>query len=184
MILAVDVQYVHDKGATAGVLFESWDSSAAIDEFVSVVDINAEYVPGRFYKRELPCILTLLKDHALSPDIILVDGYVFLDDDGRPGLGKYLYDALNGRSVVIGVAKNRYSGAGEKYAVYRGGSSNPVYVTAAGEDLEITKADILSMHGSHRIPALLKHADRLARESASKLNEPVEANKGTGLFMK
>jgi deoxyribonuclease V len=174
MILAVDVQYVSNQGVTAGVLFESWDSSAAIDEFVSVVDIDAEYVPGQFYKRELPCILALLKDHALSPDIILVDAYVFLDDDGRPGLGKHLYDALKGKSVVIGVAKNRYSGIGEEYAVYRGGGVNPVYVTAAGEDLEVARANILSMHGSHRVPALLKHADRLARESAGKRNEPVE----------
>lgn len=171
MILAVDVQYVSNKGVTAGVLFESWDSSAAINEFASVVDVNAEYVPGQFYKRELPCILTLLKEHALSPDIILVDGYVFLNDDGKPGLGKHLYDALKGKAVVIGVAKNRYSGLGEEYAVYRGGSSNPVYVTAAGEELEVTKANILSMHGNHRIPALLKKADRLAREIASKLSE-------------
>jgi deoxyribonuclease V len=174
MILAVDVQYVTDKGVAAGVLFESWGATAAIDEFISVVDIDAEYIPGQFFKRELPCILTLLKDHALSPDIILVDGYVFLDDDGRPGLGKYLYDALNAKSVVIGVAKNRYPGIGEECALCRGNSSRPVYVTAADEDLEVTKANILSMHGSHRIPTLLKHADRLARESAGKLSGPVE----------
>ena len=170
MILAVDVQYVSAKGVAAGVLFENWDSSEAIDEFVSIVDIDSEYVPGQFYKRELPCILTLLKEHALSPDIILVDGYVFLDDDETPGLGKYLYDALNSRTVVIGVAKNRYSGIGEQHAVYRGGSNNPIYVTAAGENLDVAKRNILSMHGQHRVPTLLKYADRLARNRANTIN--------------
>jgi len=171
MILAVDVQYVAGKGAAAGVLLESWDSSTATDEFISVAEIDAEYVPGQFYKRELPCILMLLNDHALSPDSILVDGYVFLDDDKSPGLGKYLYDALKGRIMVIGVAKNRYAGIGEQHAVYRGDSRNPLYVTAAGVGLEVARENILSMHGRHRVPTLLKHADKLARESASKLVE-------------
>jgi deoxyribonuclease V len=168
MILAVDVQYVDGKGFVAGVLFDSWDSSTATDEFISVAEIDEEYVPGQFYKRELPCILMLLNDHALSPDIILVDGYVLLDDDESPGLGKYLYDALKGSVMVIGVAKNRYAGIGEQHAVYRGGSRNPLYVTAAGVGIEVARENILSMHGRHRVPTLLKHADKLARESASK----------------
>lgn len=167
MILAVDVQYIAGKGVAAGVVFESWDLSSATDEFISVDDINAEYVTGQFYKRELPCILMLLNDHALSPDIILVDGYVFLDDDESPGLGKYLYDALKGRIMVIGVAKNRYAGISEQHAVYRGDSRNPLYVTAAG--LKTARENILSMHGRHRAPTLLKHADKLAREGASQL---------------
>lgn len=47
----------------------------------------------------------LLSKHNLKPDCIIVDGFVHLEDD-KPGLGKHLYDALNGKVRVIGVAKN------------------------------------------------------------------------------
>ncbi|MCJ8155622.1 hypothetical protein MKJ01_17835 [Chryseobacterium sp. SSA4.19] len=38
-------------------------------------------------------------------DSIIVDGYVTLDNDGKLGLGGYLYDAMGQKVPVIGLAK-------------------------------------------------------------------------------
>lgn len=170
MILAIDVQYVDGKGIAAGVLFEDWQSGVPVAEYTSETDVREDYVPGEFYKRELPCILKLLDEHALSPDTIVIDGHVFLDEHKRPGLGKYLYDALGGETVVVGVAKNAYAGMGEEHAVVRGNSRNPLYITVAGDSLESAKANVQSMQGGHRIPLLLKRADQLCRDGANKRN--------------
>lgn len=80
MILAIDVQYHQDEAFIAGILFESWQSTSAVAEYTSKVSGVADYIPGQFYRRELPCILTLLTEHQLTPEVIIVDGYVFLDD--------------------------------------------------------------------------------------------------------
>jgi deoxyribonuclease V len=64
---------------------------------------------------------------------------------------------------VIGVTKSCFCGIGERYAVFRGSSRRPLYVTAVGMDLEKAKDCILRMHGNFRIPSILKLADRLSR---------------------
>lgn len=51
MILAVDVQYEEESA------------------------VILPYEPGSFYKRELPCILSLLKDIYKQLDAIVIDGY-------------------------------------------------------------------------------------------------------------
>ncbi|WP_020406239.1 endonuclease V [Hahella ganghwensis] len=164
MILAVDVQYADDSAFVAGVLFREWDAASPDKEFVSVLHQVAEYEPGKFYKRELPCILKLLEEHALKPSTIIVDGYVYLDGDQRPGLGKHLFDSLKEEVDVIGVAKKPFAGIGHECEIYRGESSKPLYVTATGE-LGVAKELIASMHGKHRIPVLLKRVDQLCREA-------------------
>jgi deoxyribonuclease V len=61
MILAVDVHYKADYAKTVVLLFDSWQSET-YSELVEVETENAaEYVPGEFYKRELPCILDVLQ---------------------------------------------------------------------------------------------------------------------------
>ena len=55
MILAVDVLYTDGKGIAAGVLFENWESCSPVGEYVSEMDVDEAYIPGQFYKRELPC---------------------------------------------------------------------------------------------------------------------------------
>jgi len=123
----------------------------------------AEYKPGQFYERELPCIQTLLEKFELKPHCIVVDSYVFLDGVQRPGLGKYVYDALDGKVAIIGVAKTSFDGIGEQFQIHRGQSVKPLFITCAGIELELAKAHILSMYGKHRIPTLLKAADQLCR---------------------
>lgn len=70
----------------------------------------AEYEPGQFYKRKLPCVLALLQQLEQLPEFIVIDGYVYLDGKQKPGFGKHLYVALAGKSVIIGVAKSRFKG--------------------------------------------------------------------------
>lgn len=130
---------------------------------VSSLPHVARYEPGKFYKRELPCILHLLDEHALDPPIIIVDGFVFLDGCEKPGLGKYLYDTRNGCNAVIGVAKSAFAGIPSEYAIYRGSSRKPLYVTAIGMDVNKAKAFVQAMHGPQRLPKLLKRVDQLCR---------------------
>lgn len=163
MILAVDVQYYHHSGLVAGVAFINWTDASPSNVFVSQIRHVGDYIPGQFYKRELPCILTLLIEHCLKPECIVVDGYVYLDGCTKPGLGKYLYDALQGKVKVIGVAKKTFAGISEEYAVYRGSSKKPLYVTCIGEALPDAKWHIMSMHGLYRIPTMLKKVDQLCR---------------------
>ena len=163
MMLAVDVHYADDGSTTAGVLFDDWEASMPLETFVSKLPSVEEYKPGLFYERELPCILNLLREHALQPDCIVVDGYAFLDGVARPGMGKYLFDALHGKVKIIGVAKTSFAGIGPEFMVHRGASTRPLYVTCAGMDIDAAKGQVLRMHGKHRIPTLLRTVDQLCR---------------------
>lgn len=176
MILAVDVQYQDDKAFVAGVAFDDWVAPYPISEHVSMLDNVEEYEPGNFYKRELPCIFKLLSEHKLAPKCIVIDGYVYLDGKQKPGLGKRLFDSIADIDEVIGVAKNSYSGIGDEFELLRGKSEKPLFVTTTG-DLQTAKSRIAKMFGEHRIPALLKRADQICRETAnkSKLSDGVNA---------
>ena len=125
------------------------------------------YKPGKFFKRELPCILKLIEEHQLRPGCIVIDGFVFLDGISEAGLGKYLYDALEGNVIVIGVAKNRYKNIDSKYEIYRGSSRKPLYVTVIGIDIEQAKRNILAMHGKFRLPTMIKRVDQMCRSTRS-----------------
>ncbi len=165
MIVAIDVYYQDEKAIVAGVLFHFWDAPKAAEEFVIELKIDrvAEYEPGQFYKRELPCILALLETLEIFPETIVIDGYVTLGSDEKPGLGKRLYDAIEGKAAIIGVAKTRFQDTPESTEVYRGDSKRPLYVTAIGIDGSKAKGFIQDMHGEHRIPLLLKQVDRLTK---------------------
>jgi len=167
VILSIDVQYQEDSAYIAGVLFDSWGSEEPSAEYVSYLYNVEEYQPGSFYKRELPCILKLLKEHLVQPNTILIDGYVYLDGTSKAGLGKHLYDALEQKIEIIGIAKKSFFDIDQSHAVYRGISTKPLYITSTG-DLENAKHNIVSMFGGSRIPVLLKRADQLCREEAGK----------------
>ena len=164
MILAVDVDYRDGCACVGGVTFGNWTDNKEKDVFISFLDHVSEYKPGQFYRRELPCILRLIEEHKLKPEYIVIDGFVFLDGEGKPGLGKYLYDALNNEVAIIGVAKNPFKGISGVYEVYRGLSKNPLYVTSVGVALDDAKTFIKTMHGKYRIPELLKKADQVCKE--------------------
>lgn len=163
MILAVDVYYEENHAITAGVLFEDWQASTPVKEVVSYIEGVAPYEPGRFYKRELPCILKLIDENDLDIDSIIIDGFVFLGGYGRPGLGKHLYDALNGRVPVVGVAKKRFKGIAAECELTRGTSHKPLYVTAVGIETDVAIENVRNMHGKYRVPTLLKRVDHMCR---------------------
>lgn len=162
MILATDVHYADTTALAAGVMFRDWDASWPIEEYVSKIDKIEPYQSGQFYKRELPCILSLLDEHGLDVDCIVIDGFVYLDNNGRAGLGKHLFDALDERVLAVGVAKNHFPGVDKRYQVFRGKSQSPLYVSTTG-DLSDAKKNVLSMAGEFRFPALLKRVDQLCR---------------------
>jgi len=164
MILAVDVDYRNDKAIVAGVSFNHWSDDKPTQEWVVQVASPAVYVSGQFYRRELPCILALLKQIDAVPEVIIIDGYVYLGDEKKPGLGQYLFEALHGDTVVIGVAKKRFKNTAEQVALYRGQSKRPLYVTATGIAEDAARQLIAGMVGRHRIPLLLKRADQLCRQ--------------------
>ncbi|WP_298790742.1 hypothetical protein [uncultured Campylobacter sp.] len=63
------------------------------------MDDVAPYESGSFYKRELPRIVSLLQDLDVRDiSLIVIDGFVYLDDEGGYGLGEHLYECLECRS--------------------------------------------------------------------------------------
>lgn len=165
MILAADVSYSGNTATAAGVLFSAWDSDAAARTFVARIENVAAYAPGEFYLRELPCIAKLLEQIDAPLDCIVIDGYVTLGKTESPGLGWKLWEFLGRTTPVIGVAKSEFRGTPEKTRLYRGRSARPLFVTAAGMPLAEAKARIAQMCGRHRIPDMLKTADRLPRHA-------------------
>lgn len=164
MIAAFDVHYLEGGCASAAaVLFLDYRDAEPAATFTQFIPGAAEYIPGEFYRRELPCILTLLQQIKEAPDEIVVDGYVMLGN--RPGLGQHLFKSLDGNIPVVGVAKSMFEGSSAA-EVFRGESIHPLYVTSAGVDLQKASERIRTMYGAHRIPALLKRVDLLARGKA------------------
>jgi deoxyribonuclease V len=90
-----------------------------------------------------------------------MDGYVWLGGVDKPGLGAHLYQALGGRTTVVGVAKTRFQEAGMACEVFRRKSNRPLFITAAGMSPDCARGHVRSMHGPYRIPTLLKHVDEL-----------------------
>jgi deoxyribonuclease V len=163
MLIALDVCYGHDRAIAAAVVFEDWSAAQPTTRYISHIDAVAAYEPGAFYKRELPCLLRVLQEHRLRPTHLLIDGYVDLDRTGRPGLGRYLYESLDGASAVIGIAKTAFAGITTECEILRSDSTRPLYITCAGVEITWAKERIRSMHGPYRIPTLLKDVDRLCR---------------------
>lgn len=162
LIAALDVDYRDPGAVAAGVWFRGWSAPEVETELVARIEAVAEYQPGEFYRRELPCLLAVL-ERGPAPDVVVVDGYVWLGP-GRPGLGAHLFEALGGRTVVIGVAKTRFAGATEAVPVYRGESRSPLYVTAEGVGVTEAAGWIARMAGPYRVPEMLKRVDQLARK--------------------
>jgi deoxyribonuclease V len=111
VILAIDVDYRSDSAVVAGVSYSNWEGEAPDNVFHSNVTDVEKFEPGQFYKRELLCIIRLLTDHNLYPNIIVIDDFVVLGQDSKPGLGIYLHDALDQTILVIGVAKAAFKGS-------------------------------------------------------------------------
>lgn len=162
MIAAIDVHYREDGPATAvAVVFGDFSDYEVYQTYTCHIRRTESYVPGQFYRRELPCILSVLEMIKEDIDSIIIDGYVDLGE--KPGLGRHLWETLDCRKNIIGVAKKYFSGS-DALKVFRGNSIRPLYITSAGIVPSEAANLIEKMHGKNRIPTLLKLADSLCRE--------------------
>ncbi len=128
MIVAFDTYYYREKAKTVGIVFNKWSDSTIQKSYSETIEIREPYRSGQFYKRELPCILHLIrKIPTANIECILIDGFVFLDDYMKPGLGAHLFNSLTNKIPVIGIAKTNFSTIHEnRRLVYRGKSRKPL----------------------------------------------------------
>ena len=166
MILAFDTYYYDGKAKTVCLEFTEWNQSENFKIHTEIIENVEEYIPGEFYKRELPCILSLLDKIDLNNiEAIVVDGFVYLDDEKKHGLGGRLYEKLDNKIPIIGVAKTNFAAIEKhKRTLLRGDSKKPLYITAIGIELDDAFEKVGSMAGEFRFPTLLKELDRLTKE--------------------
>jgi deoxyribonuclease V len=158
---AVDVHYPATGGARVALVVASDPRFATIvAERVAWLDTVLPYQPGRFYARELPAITAVLGGLP-APRRLIIDGYCDLDPLGRPGLGTHVHREL--RIPVVGVAKTAFHTATHAVQVRRGSAAKPLYVTAAGLDVDEAVRLVTAMSGRYRLPDALRLVDALAR---------------------
>jgi deoxyribonuclease V len=174
MIACTDVHYGKAQTIVACLLFRNWPDENPCLEVTDRVQDPAPYEPGRFYRRELPGLLSVIEKLAERPRAVIIDGYVWLGSESHPGLGAYLYEAIGGTAAVVGVAKTLFQEGPAVRAVTRGTSLRPLYVTAAGVELNEAARHVVELHGEFRIPTMLKRVDRLCRG--------LEEEKASGVF--
>lgn len=167
MILAFDTYYFKNKAKTVCISFNCWTDNEPINIYDEITENIAHYEPGAFFKRELPCILSLLEKIDIRKiELIIVDSFVLLDDNGKLGLGGHLYQKLNREIPVIGVAKSGFhSNKLNTKELLRGNSKKPLFISSIGIDLNLAYENIKSMNGNYRMPTLLKILDTKTREN-------------------
>lgn len=162
MIFCVDADYRPAEVVTACVGVHTWtDAMPAAETVIRTAGRPPEYQPGAFYRRELPYLVAIVAALVQRPQLIVVDGYVWLGP-GRPGLGAHLHAILGGDIAIVGVAKRPFRDAAA-ISVIRGISQRPLFVTAIGTDVVTAAEAVRTMHGRHRIPTILKRVDQLSR---------------------
>ncbi|MCX8110195.1 MAG: endonuclease V [Syntrophorhabdaceae bacterium] len=164
MKAVIDVHYSKDRSIAACVVFKQWQDSIPFDFKRIILPPAEDYYPGQFYRRELPCLLSVLEKTGYLLETIIIDGYVHLKK-GK-GLGMYLFESLPYVSNIIGVAKNPLKIAHQFTPIMRGKSRRPLFISSIGCSIEYAVNSIVSMHGDFRIPTLLKIADALTRGEA------------------
>jgi len=163
MKYVLDVQYNGNENAMVACLgFKHWEDEKATYVKIHLIENIMPYVSGKFFERELPCLVEALKELE-DIELVVVDGYVWLDEPTHRGLGLYLYEALEKKIPIIGVAKAKFGNTPTECELFRGESTKPLYITSVDFDLKEAKEAITSMHGKYRFPTLLKEVDSLAR---------------------
>ncbi|WP_066805385.1 endonuclease V [Moraxella oblonga] len=167
--LILDVYYKDIENQTianvAGIRFTGIENNNILNEYKIIVNHVEPYQSGQFYKREMPCLLSLINQIKEPFDVIIIDGYVYLDGLEKPGLGKYLYDQLIIKKPIIGIAKTNFYGTPSEYRIYRGTSKHPLYVTCINIGIDTAKTLVQKLQGQYRIPDIVKKTDILSRET-------------------
>jgi len=163
MKAVLDVHYRSDSAVAACVAFRDWRDGEPKRLVRATVPAAERYRAGAFYERELPCLMAVLEEAGEEFETIVIDGFVQLRPEVGLGLGVHLARALGSSSVIVGVAKNALQVAEGFVSIVRGRSTKPLFVSALGCPLDRAARWIRDMHGPHRIPTMLKLADRHAR---------------------
>ena len=109
MLACLDVDYRAAESVAACLLFHDWPDPIEAQALIERLPPAAPYQPGQFYLRELPCLLAVLRRAPSPVDVVVIDGYVWLGEQGQPGLGARLHQELG--LPVIGVAKTAFHGS-------------------------------------------------------------------------
>lgn len=161
MILALDTYYYSNSSLTVGIWFDDWRSNNLNRIEYSWCNHFESYVPGQFYKRELPGILDFIDLYGLNDvDIVILDG--FINTPNGPGLGLLFYESLGSPNNlnIVGIAKSYYEGIESiSERVFRGNSKKPLYIQTYGLDIQEVGKKVRKMRGKNRIPKLLKILD-------------------------
>lgn len=164
IIACLDVHYERDIAYSAAVVFENWDATSILSEYTTYTTNTIDYDPGRFYLRELRPLINMVHCISEETDVYVIDAYCHLSGDFSPGLGSYLHEVLNSRTLIIGVAKNRFRNTTHAMELLRGNSSRPLFITSIGLQYAAAASNVGMMAGEFRIPTMIKAVDRLARE--------------------
>lgn len=163
MKAVLDVHYRGDSARAVCLTFDRWDQAGPLSRTAVELPVPAPYTPGRFFERELPCLLAVLEAVGTTFDTLLIDGFVHLRPP-RTGLGEHLAEALSHRPSIIGVAKTPLRVADRFLPVLRGRGRRPLLVSAANCALSTAARRVASMHGPSRLPTLVALADRWSRQ--------------------
>jgi len=169
MILAIDIHYKETYAKAVCVAF-NWADETPQKVYTDTIAEVAPYVSGEFYKRELPCVLKILEQTNLDTvEAIIVDGHVFVDNDKKYGLGGYLWEALDKKVPIIGVAKKSFIHTEEvSKPILRGTSKNPLYVSCIGIEKGVVLEKMKLLHGEHLMPTILKLLDMVTKTEMEK----------------
>ena len=167
MKLVMDVHFEGDTARVGAVAFDDWAAAEGTRNYSLAVPHVEKAARGELDLRALPWLIQVLEANGLQPEVIVLDGFVHLDAQDTPGLGRRLHDALGGRSAVIGVSKSVFKGSDtpDQFCVFREDETPPLVITCAGIDLGAAKARVRMMHGRKRVPTLVKLAARIAKGS-------------------
>lgn len=163
-IACFDVYYKKDQAKACCIVFETDPTEKTLSTYCQVIESVSGYISGEFYRRELPCILKVYKMIKEDIDLIIIDGFVTLGNS-KKGLGAYLFESLDKKLPVIGVAKTYFRGCENYVEIYRGKSGKPLYISSIGIDLNYSAKFIKNLNGIYRIPDILKKVDQLSREN-------------------
>ena len=167
MKLVMDVHLQGDTALVAAVAFDDWAAVEGTKNYSLHIGHVEKPAKGELDLRALPWLVQLLDANGLQPEAIVFDGFVHLDAQETPGLGRRLHDTLGGRTAVIGVSKSLFKGSEtpDQFCVFREEETPPLVVTCAGIDLGAAKARVRMLHGRKRMPTLMKLAARIAKGS-------------------
>ncbi|MFH8891053.1 endonuclease V [Streptomyces sp. NPDC017949] len=184
LVAGVDVAYddARDLVAAAAVVLDA-ATLAIVAESTAVGHVSFPYVPGLLAFRELPTVLAVLEALAVTPDLVVCDGYGLAHPRGF-GLACHL-GVVTGLPSM-GVAKNPFTFTYEEPGARRSDAApllaadgavvgralrtqdgiKPVYVSVGHRvTLDNACAHALALSPRFRIPETTRHADSLCRRA-------------------